>query len=44
MAEGYFERLKEASERLAKRRKPEYIEQDKAIITRFEDRTEGIIW
>jgi|WetSurMetagenome_2_1015567.scaffolds.fasta_scaffold07177_4 hypothetical protein len=38
MAEGYFERLKEASESLAKRRKQIYIEQDKAVIKLWDDR------
>jgi len=38
MAEGYFERLKAASDSLAKRRKQAYIEQDKATIKRYENR------
>lgn len=38
MIESYFERIKETSERLAKRRKQVYIEQDKASIKHFEGR------
>jgi len=38
MVEAYFERIKKVSERLAKRRKQVYIEQDKTQIKHFEDR------
>lgn len=38
MAESYFETLKVTLERLEKRRKQTYIEQDKAIVKCFEDR------
>jgi len=42
MMESYFREIKDTSERLAKRRKQAYIEQDKAHIKYFEDRVKGI--
>jgi len=42
MMEAYFREIKETSERLSKRRKQAYIEQDKAHIKKFEDKLGGI--
>ena len=42
MMEAYFREIKDTSERLSKRRKQAYMEQDKAHIKKFEDRLRGI--